>query len=210
MIDKKEIRKAFDKHGGVLKTKELNDLGLSSRQINKLLRTEEITRIKQGFYVLKKDMVPETVIIARLFPDAVLFLESALLHYGYTDRIPGAWQIAVDRDSEKSRYDIDYPPVEPFYQTRKFLDIGVTTYEEASLKIKIFDRDRTICDVLRYEKKLEKEVVTNALTRYLKDSKKNIRHLFEYANSLNIARKVQSQIGVWLYWITRVHRFSQG
>lgn len=52
---------------------------------------------------------PEEVVIARLFPNSVIFLESALMIYGYTDRIPAAWQIAVDRDSEKTQYQIDYP-----------------------------------------------------------------------------------------------------
>jgi len=41
------------------------------------------------------------------------------------DRIPLAWQIAVDRNSEKSKYEIDYPPIEPFYLKPKFLEIGV-------------------------------------------------------------------------------------
>ena len=64
--------------------------------------------------------------------------------------------------------------------------------------IKIFDRDRAICDVLRYEKKLEKEVFNNAIQRYLKDRNKNIRKLFEYAEILKIKKKVQTYIGVWL------------
>lgn len=198
MVDYSTIRESFHKHGGVLKTKELKKIGLTSRQIKKLLQEEVLEKVKYGYYVLSGEMVFEEVIIARLFPDAVLFLETALLHYGYTDRIPRNWQIAVDKDSEKSQYSIDYPPIEPYYQTSKYLDIGVTTYEMNNVEIKIFDRDRTMCDIMRYEKKLEKEVVTNAVTRYLKDSKKNIRQLFEYADRLNITQKVQSRIGMWL------------
>ena len=122
---------------------------------------------------------PEEIIIARLFPDAVIFLESALLHYNYTDRIPAAWQIAVDRDSEKSRYDIEYPPLEPYYQEAKFLSIGVSTFEIQGVEVRIFDRERTICDIMRFENKIEKEVFSNAVKRYIKDPKKNIRRLFE-------------------------------
>ncbi len=55
-----------------------------------------------------------------------------------------------------------------------------------------------MCDIMRYEKKLEKEVFSNAVIRYIKDPKKNIRHLFEYAEAFNITKKVQSQIGKWL------------
>lgn len=90
------VEMEFIKRGGVLKTAELKDLGLSSRQIKRLLDDGIITKIKRGFYELKDYIVRDEVIIARLFPQAVIFLESALFYYGYTDRIPSAWQIAVN------------------------------------------------------------------------------------------------------------------
>lgn len=45
--------------------------------------------------------------------------------YDYTDRIPAAWQIAVDRDSEKTQYQIDYPQINVFYMEPKLLEVGV-------------------------------------------------------------------------------------
>ena len=198
MVEKRSTIEEFTKHGGILKTAELNALGLSSRQIKRLLDEGEISKIKQGYYELADEVNPEEIIIARLFPEAVIFLESALLHYSYTDRIPRAWQIAVDRNSEKSKYKIDYPLIEAYYQDPKYLNIGVSAFEVQGFGIRIFDRDRTMCDIMRYEKKLEKEVFSNAVMRYIKDPKKNIRQLFEYAEVFNITKKVQSQIGKWL------------
>ncbi len=192
------LKKEFQRCGGILKTVELKDLGLSSRQIKRLLNEGIITKAKRGFYELTDYVIREEVIIARLFPRAVIFLESALFQYGYTDRIPLAWQIAVDRYSKTTQYRIDYPLIEPYYLKPKFLDIGVDIIEIDGIEIKIYNRDRTICDVLRYEKKLEKEVFNNAIGRYIEDSKKNIRKLFEYAEIFNIKNKVQTRIGMWL------------
>jgi predicted transcriptional regulator of viral defense system len=198
MIDKDVIIREFHKHGGVLKTSELNSVGLSSRQIKKLLNDEFIIKIKFGFYEFVETVNSEEVMIARFFPDAVIFLESALMYYGYTDRIPSSWQIAVDRDSTKGRYKIDYPLIEPFYLDPKFLKVGLDAMIIDGVNVKIFDRDRTMCDVLRYENRLEREVFINAIQRYSKDSNKNVRKLFEYANIFNIKKKVQMYIGVWL------------
>jgi len=103
MTDLKRIESEFEKHGGVLKTAELNDLGLSSRQIKKIVDDGFISRIKRGFYELTDDIVREEVIISRLFPEAIIFLESALIKYGYTDRIPTALQIAVNRYSKTTK-----------------------------------------------------------------------------------------------------------
>lgn len=192
------VKKEFLNRGGILKTAELKELGLSSRQIKRLIDDGVITKIKRGFYELTDNIISDEVIVARLFPQAVIFLESALYHYGYTDRIPLAWQIAVNKYSKTTQYNIDYPLIEPFYHEPKFLDIGVDRIIIDGVEIKIYNRDRTICDVLRYEKKLEKEVFNNAVVRYKEDSRKNIRKLFEYAEIFNIKNKVQTYIGMWL------------
>lgn len=197
-MDKDVIIREFHKYGGVLKTSELNSIGLSSRQIKKLLNDEFIIKIKFGFYELADAVNYEEIMISRFFPGAVIFLESALMYYGYTDRVPSSWQIAVDRDSTKSQYKIDYPLIKPFYLEAKFLKVGLDMILIDGVNVNIFDRDRTMCDVLRYENRIEKEVFSEAIKRYSKDSKKNLRKLFEYADIFNIKNKVQTYIGVWL------------
>lgn len=197
-MDRKDIYQAFKYNGGILRTSELNELGLDSRQINKLIEKGDIVRIKRGFYELSGNTYPEEVVIARLFPNAVIFLESALMIYGYTDRIPSSWQIAVDRDSEKLQYQIDYPIIDIFYMEPKLLDVGIDIMQIEGVDVKIFDRDRTICDILRYENKIEREVFSNAIQRYVKDPSKSIKKLLKYSEVLNLKNKVQTYIGVWL------------
>lgn len=192
------IYNEFKKNGGILKTSDLKKLGLYSRNINILIKKGDIAKIKHGYYALSNLTYPEEVVIARIFPDAVIFLESALLIYGYTDRIPSAWQIAVNKDSEKSKYNLSYPLIDVFYVEPKILSIGVEVIQTNGVNIKVFNRDRTICDVLRYENKLEREVFKNAIQRYVKDTNKNVKRLIEYAEIFNITRKVQTYIGVWL------------
>ena len=197
-VNKKDLFKAFENNGGILRTYQLNELGFYSRQINKLIENGDIARVKRGFYELTSNIYPEEVIIARLFPNSVIFLESALMIYGYTDRIPLSWQIAVDRNSEKGQYKIDYPSIDVFYMEPKLLDVGVDINQIENVDVKVFNRDRTICDVLRHENKIEREVFSNAIQRYVKDPKKDIKNLLEYSKLLNLKNKVQIYIGVWL------------
>jgi len=198
MGEKTILFEAFKKNGGVLKTSELNRLGFYSRQINRLIEKGYIARIKHGFYELTSHIYPDEVIISRLFPHSIIFLESALMIYEYTDRIPSAWQIAVDRNSEKNQYKIEYPLIDVFYLEPNLLKIGVTSKNIEGVTVKIFDRDRTICDVLRYENKLEKETFTKAIQRYVNDPNINVKKLLEYSEILNIKNKVKTYIGMWL------------
>lgn len=197
MEKKQKLFIEFKNNNGIVTTKQLNDLGLSSRQIKRLVDDKIISKIKQGFYRLFDEVVEDEIIISKLFPDSILFLESALFHYQYTDRVPYKWQIAVDRDSEKKKYRIDYPLLKPFYTETKYLDIGRTYYQLHNQTINIYNRDRTICDVLRYEHKLEKEIVTNAIKRYISDPKKNIRQFIKYAKVFNISKKANERVGMW-------------
>ncbi len=198
MYEKYIVNEEFKKNGGILRTSELNNLGFSSRQINRLIESGKIKRIKHGYYELENQIYPEEVVISRLFPKTVIFLESALMIYGYTDRIPSALQIAVDRDSQKKQYNIDYPLVEIFYMEPRLLKIGVDVLQIEGVDVKVFNRDRTICDVLRYENRLEREVFTNAIQRYVKDPKIDVKRLLKYSKIFNIKNKVQTYVGMWL------------
>ena len=188
----------FEKNGGLMRTSELEKLGYHSRKIVKLLEEGVLSKVKIGFYELASEVVADEVMIMKLFPFAVIYLESALLHYGYTNRIPVAWQIAVDKNISKRQFKISYPPVTPFYLDSRYINIGIDKYEMNGVEISIYNKERTICDVLRYANKLEREVFNTAIQSYIKDKEKNIIRLMEYAKKLRVTQKLISYFGVWM------------
>jgi predicted transcriptional regulator of viral defense system len=193
-----ELKNEFEKHGGIMRTAELKAIGLNSRQILRLLQDSILSKIKAGIYEIAGDSATDEIMIVKIFPTAVIYLESALLIYGYTDRIPSTWQIAVDKNISKPQFKISYPPVTPFYLDSRYIDIGIGEFEVNSVKIRIYDKERTICDVLRYSNKLDREVFNNAIQRYVRDKDRNIKRLMEYAKKLRVTQKVKTYIGVWI------------
>ena len=198
MISIKKIKEVFNKNGGIMKTSELNAIGLNYRQIQRLIEQQEIEKIKHGYYILKDTFPKEEVIIARMFPDAIIYLESALVYYEYSNRIPNSWQIAVDKHSNPQKYNISYPKIKPFFIKNKYRKIGIKNISMDNIEIPIYDRNKTICDVLRYENKLDNEVFTNAIKNYINDKNKDIRTLMEYGDKLNVSNKIQKYIGMWI------------
>ncbi len=198
MISIDQLRKQFMDHGNIMKTSELKTIGVSSRQIAKLLETNVLKKIKTGFYEMADSAVRDEIVIAKLFPSAVICLESALLYYGYTDRIPTRWQIAVDKNISKPQFQLSYPPITPFFIEKKYLIFGVAEYEVNGIKIRIFDKDRTICDILRYSNKIDNEVFRQAIQKYCKDKNRNIKNLMDYAKKLRVSKKVKTYIGAWI------------
>ena len=64
--------------------------------------------------------------------------------------------------------------------------------------MKIYDRERVICDCLRQMNKMNRETFNKAIQSYINDPKKKIKNLAVYAKQLKVYNKAQNMIGVWL------------
>jgi predicted transcriptional regulator of viral defense system len=193
-----KIKEFIDARGGIVRRGEFASQGIDYRKILEFVESGDLVRIKNGYYTDRIDRFTEEELIARLFPDARLCMDSALYAYGYLDEKPYGWHLAVDKNTSKSRFRMDYPKVIPYYTEAESLEIGSTTIELEGFKFQIYDRDRVICDCFKYEGKMEREVFKAAVQGYIKDEEKDISSLMEYARARKVVGKVQSMIGVWL------------
>lgn len=198
MIDFKIIKEEFRRNNDILKTADFTALKVNYRDIKRLIDDGKIERIKNGYYQLADNDKNEVELIAGLFPDGVICMDSALFYYGYSDKIPLDWHIAVNKHTSKSRFNLDYPYIKPYYVEPEILKIGVTIADYGKCCMKIYDRDRLICDCLKYENKLDRETFNKAIQSYVVDPKKNISKLMEYAKIRGVVKKVHNIIGVWL------------
>ena len=202
MLHKNEIeqlRMRFIQKNYVMTTAELLEAKLYYADIKQLLDEGFIERIRRGYYHwIEDDGESEIVIINRLFPDAVLCMETALFYYQYSDRNPSEWSFAIDKNVSKLRTNIDYPFIKSYRMERQLLTLGETNGEIDHHTVRIYDRDRTICDVLRNVKKMDKEIFNKAIQGYVADQKKSIPNLMKYAQVLRVQKKVSEWIGVWL------------
>ena len=197
--DNNALRMLFSTHNYVMTTAELTASKLYYADIKQLLDEGLIERVRRGYYHWTQDYgESEVVIINRLFPDAVLCMETALFYYRYSDRNPAEWNFAIDKNVSKRRTKIDYPFIKAYRVESELVTLGETEGEIDSHKVRIYDRDRTICDVLRNRNKMDREIFNKAVQGYVKDTKKNIPNLMEYAKVLRVQTRVKELIGVWL------------
>ena len=197
--DKTFLGKIFLNYNFTMTTAQLNKEKLYYRDIQRMLDEGLIEKVKRGYYHWIEDYgTSEVAIINSLFPDAVFCMETALFYYKYSDRNPAEWNITVDKNTSRQRTNIDYPFVKAYRVEPALLSLGETDGIIDFTKVRIYDRDRTVCDVLRNMSKIDKEIFNKAIQNYVKDPQKNIPNLMKYAKALRVQKKVNDLIGVWL------------
>ena len=197
--DKIILGKIFLDYNFTMTTAQMNKEKLYYRDIQRMLDEGLIEKVKRGYYHWIEDYGTSEVALSNsLFPDAVLCMETALFYYKYSDRNPAEWNITVDKNTSRQRTKIDYPFVKAYRVEPALLSLGETNGIIEFTNVRIYDRDRTICDVLRNMSKMDKEIFNKAIQSYVKDPQKNIPNLMEYAKALRVQKKVNDLIGVWL------------
>lgn len=66
------------------------------------------------------------------------------------------------------------------------------------MKIKVYDIERTICDIIKNKNKIDAEIFSKALKDYAKSKNKNLSKLTKYAKAMNIEKKVSEYMEVLL------------
>jgi len=197
-MNSKELESIFHQNGDILKTSTIFRNGITKYEVKKLTDTNVIERISKGYYKLVSEDISDAKLISIMIPQGIIYLDSALFYYGYSDRAPNEWHIAVDKDISKSKMRLDYPMIKAYYLEPGILEIGVEEMMIDDVEMRIYSRDRLICDCLKYETKMDIEIFNKALMNYIEDSKKNISKLFEYAAVRGVTKKVYDKIGTWL------------
>ncbi|MFD2370307.1 type IV toxin-antitoxin system AbiEi family antitoxin domain-containing protein [Brevibacillus sp. GCM10020057] len=183
-----KIQNLFERQKGFAKTKDFLNEGISNYYIRQLETQGEIIRVKQGLYRYSKyegNQYDEFIEVSKIIPKGIICLLSALAYYELTTFSPWEYQIAIYRGAKKPSLP-DYPPIKVDYFSETQYQYGIDEIEIGGNKIKIYDREKTICDIIRYREKIGIDVMKEGLRNYLKSPEKNITKLVGYAEKLRI------------------------
>ena len=193
------INDKVEENDGLIKTAEIEALGVDYRRVLKFVEEGYLIRVKSGYYTTKYYECSEEQWIKKLYgDDGILTMDTALYYYGYIKNRPYKWSIAINKNTSKSRFNVDYPIVEPYYTEPEVLELGVTDIDFAGGKMKIYTKERLVCDVLKYQEKIDRETFKEGVLAYIQDKDKDVAMLMQYAKERKVLKKVQTMIGVWL------------
>lgn len=88
--------------------------------------------------------------------------------------------------------------VKAYYIQNEFYLYGITVEEFNGVALKVYDRERTICDCFKYRTKLDNEIFNKAVNAYALDFKNNLTHLSKYAKKMGVYKNLMNIMEVLL------------
>ncbi|HRW25553.1 MAG TPA: type IV toxin-antitoxin system AbiEi family antitoxin domain-containing protein [Spirochaetia bacterium] len=172
-------------HGGYASSSILFSAGFHPAQLADLVNSGSLTRIKRGLYALAGGVIrSELADVQRAMPGCVFCLGTALSIHGIGTWEPIDVQLAVRRDRRIALP--DFPPIRLYSFSGVRFELGVEEHETEAGTILVYDREKTICDILRFRKAIGLDIAMEALREYLKSTPRNVQKLFEYAKRLRM------------------------
>lgn len=184
---------------GYLATKDVTDNNIPRTYLTKLIKENKIERVSRGVYIKKNVLVDEFIVLQSKSKYAIYSNTTALYLHGFSNRIPIRYDITIKSGYKGSLQKEDN--VNLFYTKNELLDLGVINYKlDSGNIIRVYDLDKTICDIIKNKKKIDAEIFNKAIREYFYSKKKNTLKLYEYAKKMNIYNKVRDTFEV-LQWL---------
>lgn len=197
----KKLIKIFKSNHGYARMKYLREEGIQTRDIAIAMEEGTLEKIKPGLYKLVNypwDEFERFVDVCNANKKAVICLLSAAAHWDLTTFDPNRINVAVPMSTDKFKLKII--PIKVYYFGEKNYSDGIETVETKNGSFKIYNKEKTICDLFRYQKKIGEDIAIESLKTYISNKKlRSIPILLGYAEKNNVAKKIQPLLKGMLY-----------
>lgn len=190
---KDKLKKLLDENNGLILTEDVEEEGIPRQYLSLLLKEDELKRISYGVYLKPNAVEDELYIIQRKNKKVIYSHETSLFLLDLTDRDPINYSVTVPH-----RYNATHLRDKGLnvYSVNKDLhNMGVIeTKSFYSRQIKIYNKERTICDIVKNRNNMDISILNDSIKKYLSSKDKNIPLLLKYAKKLKIETVIKDYL----------------
>ncbi len=193
----KKILKLAEQGNGIITTAMVVAAGIPRGSLKYLSDNGMLEKVSRGVYTLPNILEDEFVNIQNRYRQGIFSLDTALFLNNITDRTPNKFCMTFP-----GTYNLTNPKKEgilchnvkiPFYK------IGIKFIKTpAGNKVRAYNKERTLCDILRKRNNIDIQSITGAFKKYVSLKDKNIPLLSKYAKIFNVENKIRSYLEVLL------------
>ncbi|NLB22866.1 MAG: abortive phage infection protein [Clostridium sp.] len=192
-----KLEKLIETKDGLILTREVEAAGISRQYLNILLKEKKLERVAHGVYLTPDAFDDEMYRIQAKNQRIIFSHETALYLHDLTDRDPIEWSVTIPYGYNATHLRDEGIKV---YTVKKTLhQMGVIELKTIyGRDIKAYNKERTICDIVRNRNNMDVGILNEAVKRYLSSKDKNIPLLMRYAEELDIQNILRNYVEILL------------
>ncbi len=163
-------------------------------QLTKKLKNEELYKMEAGIYS-DKPRISELEVISYKYPYGIFTMNSAYYYHSLTDVIPDKYYLATSKDA----YKISDKRVKQIFHRSDKLEIGQSVMEHQNVKLRIYDQERMLIELIRNKKTLPFDYYKEIIESYRKrinslDIEKLQDYISMFPNQNHIFETIQLEV----------------
>lgn len=197
MTKREIIEKSIEKNNGYLITSLVCNEGVSKTYVAKYIKEHNMERVSKGLYIMD-DVWPDELFILQQRNGAIIYSgETALYLHGLIDREYLSVCVTVPQGYNASHLKNNGFDVSVKYVSMEIYKMGVCELPSISGNlVKVYDKERCICDLIRNRNKYEVQVFQTAIKEYMTSKGKKLSQLITYAEIIGIRDEVMKYVEV--------------
>ena len=196
MTVEEKIENIVKTNNGYVTRKDIDRNKIPSIYLTRYVKKNNLIQIVRGFYAREDWIVDPYLVFQYTYPQFIYSFNSAIYLHGLGDVLPNYLEVTGPfnyRPMSKNRDDVmaHTDTVDESY------NLGIADTKTClGNVVRVYDKEKTICDLIKHKDKIEFEVYVKALTRYARSKDKDINKLMRYAQIMKIENKVRNQMEV--------------
>lgn len=187
-----KLKKIIENNNGILLTRDLKKYNIHPQYLKQLEDAEYIRKVARGVYLRKGKEVNEFFLLGEKYKNGIFSHNTALYFYDLTDRTP--LNLDMTFSSNTTVHD---DTIKVHYTNQKFHKLGAKDMKlQDGTTIKIYDMERTICDIIRARNKIDPQILNTAIQEYFKRKDSDYIKLMKYAKIFRIEKILRNYMEV--------------
>ena len=183
--------------GDIITSKQVTEAGFHRSILSKLVESHALGKVMRGVYMKPSAWEDEMYLLQHRFSKGVFSHETALYLHGLTDRTPARFIMTFPWGYNALSLKDENITVKR--ALKELYELGITEIASpAGSIIRIYDVERTLCDIVRRNNACDIQIVNYAMKRYTESKSKDIQKLMFYAGKLRVKPKILTYMEILL------------
>jgi hypothetical protein len=197
MTKKELLDTLLSENNGYLRTSEAIAAGVSKTYFFEFIHSHGLERVAQGIYMSQDAWDDGLFVIQARYPNATFSHETALYLLGHGEREPSPYSITLKTGTNSAT--LSKEGVKVYKIKSGLFELGLDSARTpVGHMVRIYNRERTVCDLIRSRKRIEIQEIQSAVKSYVRSKEKNIPLLMRYAKALSVEKTLRQYMEVLL------------